>query len=99
MRGGLTITAAAPGGLAPRRLYSMQVAQSLGGGAGDDRHAPVDAWPMTVSSTSRALGFVEPGDFARDAEGRQAVDAGVNEEVDDAAQTCRVDTALEDRTA
>ena len=91
MRGGLTITAAAPSAFASR-LYSMQV-----------RTPSADAPTMTFARPStcahdrldheRALAFVQPRDFARHAERRHAVHAGPDNQIDDALQALDVDVA------
>ena len=91
MRGGLTITAAAPSAFAWRRVGDAG-ARAVGRGAGDDRHAARRLLDDDLEHR-RALVLLEPRHLAGDAERGQAVDALVDEEIDDPPLAGRVDVA------
>ncbi len=91
MRGGLTITAVAPG-----ILGMLAIADAgrgpLGGRARDDANAPGDV-PRHDLEHPVAFRVVQPGHFTGHAKDGHPVHAGVDEKVDHAAQAGIVEIA------
>jgi hypothetical protein len=76
-------------GLRPPRVFDA-CTEAVGGGARHDRHAAVHTREHSVERGC-AFGLGQPGDFARDTEGREPVHAVSEKQVDDTMQALEID--------